>query len=72
MSEIVLTPQEEEFIEKAVNASIVSFGIGSVLTRSAPRLEIPGVMVIEYNDRERAAIVWKLVMEAKAWEGGDF
>ena len=70
--EITLTPQEKEFIEKARDAKICSFGIGSILTGSTPRLEIPGVMVIDYEDRERPAKVWKLAMEAKAWERGDF
>lgn len=72
MSEITLTAQEEEFIERAKDATVVSFGIGSILTDSTPRLEVPGVMVIDYKDRDRAAIVWKLAMVAKAWEGGDF
>lgn len=69
---ITLTPQEKEFIERAKDASICSFGIGSVITSSLPRLEIPGVMVINYEDRDRPAIVWRLAMEAKSWEKGDF
>jgi len=72
MSGITLTSQEEEFIERAKDAPIVSFGIGSILTGSTPRLEIPGKLVINYEKRERAAIVWKLAMKEKAWERGDF
>lgn len=71
--ETVLTPQEKEFIEEARDATVVSLGIGSILTGSKPRLEIPGVMVIDYEGRERAAAVWKLAVEQKLEEEeGDF
>ena len=67
--DIVLTDKEKEFIEEARDATVVSFGIGSILTKSKPRLEIPGVLVIDYEDRERPTIIWKLAMEQKK---GDF
>lgn len=66
---IVLTDKEKEFIEKARDTTVVSYGIGCILTGSKPRLEIPGVMVINYEERERPAAIWKLVMDEKR---GDF
>lgn len=70
--EIILTSQEKEFIKRAKDAVVCTFGIGGTLSQTKPRLEIPGVMVINYESRDRAAIVWSLVMTAKAWEKGDF
>ena len=67
--EITLTTQEKEFIEAARDATVVSFGIGSILTGSKPRLEVPGKLVINYEERERPTIIWKMVMEQKR---GDF
>ena len=66
---ITLTDEEKEFIEKARDATIVSLGVGGLLTNSTPRVEIPGVMVINYKDQKRALAVWKLGIEQKL---GDF
>lgn len=70
--QIALTEQEKQFIEDARDATIVSLGLGNVITDDKPRVEIPGVMVIEYDDRERPAAVWKLAIEQKLEEEGDF
>ena len=64
--------QEKQFIEAAKDATVVSLGIGNVITNDKPRVEIPGGMVIEYEDRERAAAVWKLAVEQKIEDKGDF
>ena len=69
---LTLTTREKEFIEKARESTIVSFGIGSTLTASTPRLEILGGMIIEYEDQERAEMVWKLILEQKKEKEGDF
>lgn len=66
---MLLTDEEKEFIEKAQDATVVSLGIGNVITNDKPRVEILGGMIIEYEDRERAAAVWKLIMGRKK---GDF
>lgn len=68
---IILTEREKEFIEKARDATIISLGLGSIITER-PRVEIVGGMVIEYDDPERAAAVWKLAIEQKLDEEGDF
>ncbi len=69
MSKIALTDQEKQFIKEAKDATIVSLGLGNVIIEDKPRVEIVGGMVIEYEDRERAAAVWKLAVEQKL---GDF
>ena len=69
MNGLILSAQEKEFVDLAKDATIVSLGVGSLLTNSTPRVEIPGVMVIEYEDQEHAVVVWKLVIEQKK---GDF
>ena len=68
---ITLTNQEKQFIEEARDATIVSLGLGNLITREKPRVEIPG-MGIEYEDRERAAVVWKLAVGQKLDDEGDF
>ena len=69
MKDLILSAQEKEFVDLARDATVVSLGIGSILTGSKPRLEIPGVLVINYEERERPSIIWKLAMEQKR---GDF
>jgi len=70
---ISLTNQEKQFIKEAKDATIVSLGVGNTVTREKPRVEILGGVVIEYEDRERAAAVWKLAIEQKLEEEeGDF
>jgi len=72
MEEIVLTNEEREFIDMARTATVVSLGIGNVITDDKPRVEILGGMAIEYEDRERAAAVWRLAVAQKLEDKGDF
>jgi len=72
MAGITLTDEERKFIDMAGTATVVSLGIGNVITDDKPRVEILGGMVIEYENRERAAAVWKLAVEQKTEDKGDF
>jgi len=72
MAGITLTDEERKFIDMARTATVVSLGIGNVITDDKPRVEILGGMVIEYENRERAAAVWKLAVEQKTEDKGDF
>jgi len=70
---ITLTPQERQFIEEAKDAVVVSLGIGDLTIGEKPRVEVLGGLVIGYEDRERAAAIWKLAIEQKLeGEEGDF
>ena len=72
MAGITLTDEERKFIDMARTATVVSLGIGNVITDDKPRVEILGGMVIEYENRERATAVWKLAVEQKTEDKGDF
>jgi len=76
MNGMALTNEERKFIDMVKDAPVVSLGIGSIITGSSPRLEIPGVMVIDYDNRERPTKIWKLAieqkLEGKSEDEGDF